>query len=61
MTVTVEHCFNGNRVYFRLTTPDGSRDRIETERWTRQTAAEARDLCAKVYGLERSLIRFHHC
>ena len=57
MIVKVEKCWAGQEVY-RLTLPDGSRERINRDTWNRQAASEALDLLEHVYHLERRKIRF---
>lgn len=60
MIIKVERCW-GN--YFRLTTPCGHREAIshdEGESWSRKHATQALNLFERVYGYNRSSIRFEH-
>lgn len=57
--IKVTPCY-GSRPYFRLTLPDGSRENIPGDTWTRATAAEALDILQHVYGLDRAAVRFIH-
>jgi hypothetical protein len=38
--------------------PDGRRESIRGEAWTRRTASEALDIIEKVYHIERGAVRF---
>ena len=59
MIIKVESCWGGNNHYtFRLTTPDGSREYVRGDEWSRKLASEALDIFEKVYGLSRRKIRF---
>ena len=59
MTIKVEGCWNGGSKYsFRLTMPDGSRESIMGEDWTRKLASRALDIAEHVYGFNRRKIRF---
>lgn len=62
MVVKVERCWAGGEKYYFLLTipPNGSRERISGEKWTRETATEALDLLEKVYHFPRRNIRFYH-
>lgn len=61
MRIKVEACWGGNsRYYFRLTLPDGSRECLRGEVWSRALAREALDMLVSLYGLRRSNIRFDH-
>lgn len=61
MVVRVERCWGGgDKYYFRLTMPNGSRECISGEKWTRAVASEALDLLEGVYHLPRRNIRFYH-
>jgi hypothetical protein len=58
MRIRVESCWNGGKsLYFRLTLPDGSRETVGGERWTRSVASEALDLLEALYHLKRRSIR----
>jgi hypothetical protein len=59
MRVHVEACWGGGSIhYFRLTLPDGRRERVRGERWDRATAATARDILQHLYHIKRHSIRF---
>lgn len=61
MRIKVEACWGGNTCYyFRLTLPDGSRECLRGEYWSRALAREALDKLVSLYGLRRSAIRFDH-
>jgi hypothetical protein len=62
MRVKVERCFNGNRdVYtYRMTLPDGRRESIRGEQWSRSLASEAKDRLSSLYHVNRDAIRFDH-
>lgn len=58
--IVVERCWGGKNIYFRLTMPNGEREFVRQETWTRKTATEALDLLEGVYGYCRQAIRFVH-
>ena len=59
MRIKVEACWGGNTCYyFRLTLPDGSREYLRGEYWSRALAREALNKLEALYGLRRSTIRF---
>ena len=59
MIIHVEACWGGGeRHYFRLTTPNGSRETIRGEVWNRKAASKALDLFENISRLKRSTIRF---
>lgn len=61
MQVRVERCWcGGEKFTFRLTMPDGSREFVPGETWTRATAAEALNLLEHVYHVPRRTVRFTH-
>ena len=61
VSVKVAQCWNGGNKYsFRLTMPDGSRESIGGQDWTRKVARTALDLLQNVYGYERRKVRFRH-
>jgi hypothetical protein len=61
MTIKVESCWSGGDKYaFRLTLPNGEREHIGGDKWTRFHASQALDLLESVYGLNRKNIRFRH-
>ena len=61
MKIKVEACWGGNdHYYFRLTLPDGSRESINAEKWTRATASLALDRIQRACGVPRKSVRFEH-
>lgn len=60
MRIRVDACWAGTRCYFRLTLPDGSRECLRGEYWSRALSSEALDKLEALYGLRRSAIRFVH-
>lgn len=58
MIVRVEMCWNGRNLRARLTLPDGSRESVPCEAWSRRCATKALDIIENVYGLKRRNIRF---
>lgn len=57
--IKVESCWGGGeRFSFRLTFPDGSRESISGDTWTRKTASQALDIAEHVYGYDRRNVRF---
>jgi hypothetical protein len=60
MKVKIERCFAGGNFYFRLVLPNGQRERINEENWTRKVSSEALDLLESVYGFQRNKIKFIH-
>lgn len=60
MKVRVEHCWGGNRSYFRLTLPNGERELLRGDTWTRKIASEALDIAERLYGANRNSVRFIH-
>ena len=59
--IRVERCWNGGtRFSFRLTMPDGSRESVTGEEWTRKVAGEALNIAEHVYGYDRRNVRFSH-
>lgn len=59
MIVKVEACWSGGNKYtFRLTLPNGTRESVTGQTWTRALASEALDLLANVYGYNRRAVRF---
>lgn len=61
MIVKVERCWGGGeKLYFRLTMPCGSRESVIGEVWDRKTASEALDIVEKLYGANRRSVRFKH-
>jgi len=61
MRVKVESCWGGgDRFYFRLILPDGSREHVPGERWCRKVASDALDVLENVYGYARGRVRFGH-
>lgn len=60
MKVKVEACWSGGKnYYFRLTLPDGSRESVPGESWTRKVASQALDLIESNYKVPRRKIRFY--
>lgn len=59
MRIQVQPEFAGS-LRFRLTTPDGKREYVRGEKWTRKLASEALDLYQYVYKFKRKNIRFVH-
>ena len=61
MTIRVEHCWGGGkRLYYRLTLPDGRRETIDGDSWTRKLAGYAKTMLSELYHVERGSIRFRH-
>lgn len=61
MIVKVEACYGSHYNFsFRLTLPDGRREFITGETWTRDIAIIAKDRISNLYHVERDAIRFDH-
>lgn len=61
MNVKVESCWAGNsHFYFRLTSADGTRYRLEGGTWNRRLAGAARTLVARGNASVRKNVRFIH-
>jgi len=56
ITIKVERCWPSNR--WQMTTPDGQRETLYAEEWTRKESSWALDLFEKVYHYRRKDIRF---
>ncbi len=54
MIIKVERCWGGK---FMMETPDGKREFIRAETWTRRESRQALDLYENVYHFQRSKIR----
>lgn len=60
MIVRVESCWGGgDRFYFRLTLPDGRREIVTGDRWSRKLATIALDLL-ELHAIPRRSVRFSH-
>ena len=57
MKIRVEGCYAGH-FYYRITLPDGRRERVEADTWNRSVASSVLTLLSAVYGLKRKNIRF---
>jgi len=58
MVIVKVETVSGSKVRQMLTMPDGSREFIQSEDWTRKAAKEALELLEQVYGFKRSSVRF---
>lgn len=54
--IKVERCFPGNR--WRMTTPNGNRETLHAEKWTKRESSRALDLFENVYHYRRKDIHF---
>jgi hypothetical protein len=59
MTIKVEAVWGGRSSGFRLTLPNGDREQVAGDKWTRRLASQALDILEHVYHLKRSTIRFY--
>lgn len=60
MNVKVESCWNGQRTFYTMTLPNNVRERVYSDKWDKETAKEALDICEKVYKMNRRNVRFIH-
>ena len=60
MRVKVEQCWNGNQLFFLLSLPNYSRERVYSDVWDRKTATICLDLIENLYKVKRANVRFIH-
>ena len=61
MKIRVERCSGGQKSYFQLTLPCGSREFVSNPHegwWSRSHATDALNLLTRLYGVNRRSIRF---